>query len=65
MTLENLLAPAKGDATVSVYARALARMSSSERPMPPMGKGTPVTEEELALFQAWVDDGAPAERCEP
>jgi hypothetical protein len=65
MTLENLMAPSKVDANVPTYARAAARMASTERPMPPMGKGTPVTPEELALFQAWVDDGAPADGCDP
>jgi mono/diheme cytochrome c family protein len=65
MTLENLMAPSKADANTPVYARVAARISSAERPMPPMGKGTPVTAEELAAFQAWVDQGAPADGCEP
>lgn len=64
MTLENLMAPAKVDPNVPTYERVAARMASSERPMPPMGKGMPVSAEELALFQAWVDDGAPADGCE-
>jgi mono/diheme cytochrome c family protein len=65
MTLEHLMAPAKVDANVPVFERVLARVMSAERPMPPMGKGMPVSEEELALLQAWIDDGTPAERCEP
>lgn len=65
MTLENLMAPSKADPNTPVFARAAARMSNAERPMPPMGKGMPVTTEELALFQAWIDQGTPADGCEP
>jgi hypothetical protein len=65
MTLEHLMAPAKVDANVPVFERVLARVMSPERPMPPTGKGMPVTKEELALLQAWIDDGTPAEHCEP
>jgi uncharacterized membrane protein len=64
MTHQHLMAPSKVDANVAVWKRAIERMASSERPMPPMGKGQPITEEELAMFEAWVEQGMPAERCE-
>jgi hypothetical protein len=64
ITHANLMAPSKSDNSVAVWSKALERMASSEKPMPPMGRGQPVTEEELATFEAWVNDGAPAERCD-
>jgi hypothetical protein len=64
MTYANLMAPTKSDPTIVVWKRALERMSSSDRPMPPSGKGTPVSADEVAAFAAWVDQGVPAEQCE-
>lgn len=64
MTYEQLMAPAKVDPSVKVWKRALERMVSSERPMPPMGRGEPVTEEELSMFEAWIEQGMPADGCE-
>lgn len=65
MTFEDLMAPAKAEPNVPVFERVLARIESSERPMPPMGKGMPVTEAELAMLRAWIDDGTPGDRCAP
>ena len=65
MTRANLLAPSKVDASSPVWKRVVERMASSERPMPPMGKGTPVTEDELATFEAWAESGALEGRCDP
>ena len=65
MTRADLTAPSKVDANSPVWKRVIERMASSERPMPPMGKGNPVTEDELATFEAWAESGALAERCDP
>jgi mono/diheme cytochrome c family protein len=64
MNFENLMAPAKVDPNQTVFERVLARMESAERPMPPMGKGMPVTTEELAQFRAWIDQGTPGDGCQ-
>jgi mono/diheme cytochrome c family protein len=63
-TFAQLSAASKGYPDETIAERALTRMSSSERPMPPTGKGTPVSADEAAAFAAWIDHGAALEQCE-
>lgn len=64
LSRDDLLAAAKKDPSLSVVERALLRMVDSEKPMPPKGKGQPVSEADLEMFTRWVDDGMPAGRCD-
>lgn len=62
VTREDLLAPSTVDATQSFADRALVRMRDAALPMPPM-PGSPVPSAEIAMLEAWLADGAPAEVC--
>lgn len=64
MNRENLLAAAKKDATMKVIERVLLRVVASEKPMPPLGKGEPLTAAEVATLRAWFEQGATAGRCD-
>jgi hypothetical protein len=64
LTYENLSTAAKKDAAVWVADRALLRMSETEKPMPPASKNDRVTDADLAMFTAWLDDGMPKGRCD-
>ena len=67
VTVGDLLATAKEDATKNEAQLSLARMQSTTSPMPPASVANPATAAEIAAFQAWVtgnyqgscDGGAP------
>ena len=64
LTREHLLAESKKDATVTVIERALLRVTASEKPMPPVGKGEPLMADELATLRTWFEQGKQAGRCD-
>lgn len=64
LSRDNLLAVAKKDPNATVVQRALLRMVETEKPMPPAGKGDRVSEANLEMFTAWVDEGMPAGHCD-
>jgi mono/diheme cytochrome c family protein len=64
LTRDHLLEMAKKDPNAMVVERMLLRMSASEKPMPPVGKGDPVSAGNLEMFTAWVDEGLPAGHCD-
>lgn len=64
LSRDNLMVEAKKDPTVPVVQRMLMRMSATDKPMPPMGKGDPVSEANLEMFTGWVDNGMPAGHCD-
>jgi hypothetical protein len=55
---------AKRDASAIVVDRMLLRMMENEKPMPPVGKGERVSQTQLEMFTAWVDQGLPAGHCD-
>jgi hypothetical protein len=59
---DHLLAAAPSDGTKTVGERALERMMDPVAPMPP-APGTPASAEEIAMMQAWIVAGSPAEDC--
>lgn len=54
VTITDLLAPAKSDASKSEAAISLARMKDTASPMPPVSYSNPVTAAEIAAFDAWI-----------
>ncbi len=64
LTRDDLLAEAKKDPTVKVIERVLVRVTAADKPMPPAGKGEPLTADEVATLRAWFEQGAPAGRCD-
>ncbi|MDB4943679.1 MAG: peptidylglycine alpha-amidating monooxygenase [Labilithrix sp.] len=60
ITLADLQAPARSDASKKVYELALERMTSATNPMPP---SQPLAAEEIAAFAAWAHAGAPKTQC--
>lgn len=64
LTRDNLLAVSKKDATMKVIERALLRATATEKPMPPVGKGEPLTQDELSILRDWLEQGTQAERCD-
>jgi mono/diheme cytochrome c family protein len=46
-----------GNSTKSGLVAAIARLDEDEA-MPPAGKGTPLTKEQVGLVRAWIDQGA-------
>lgn len=63
VTYDDLQAPATSDASKSVIQASLTRMRDTQAPMPP-APATPATAEEVALLEAWINDGMPSV-CEP
>jgi hypothetical protein len=61
---ENLLAASKKDPNLIVAERMMLRMVDAEKPMPPAAKNDHVGPEDLGMFQAWVEAGMPAGRCD-
>jgi hypothetical protein len=47
-----------------VIERGLLRATASEKPMPPLGKGEPLTQDERVLLRGWLEQGAQAGRCD-
>ena len=47
----------KGDSKKSSVVVAIARLDEGSA-MPPDGKGTPLTDEQIGLVRAWIDQGA-------
>ena len=64
LTREHLLAESKKDASAKVIERALLRATASDKPMPPVGKGEPLTADELAILRTWLEQGTQAGRCD-
>lgn len=66
LTHEQLMAPSLRDPSQLVYQRMRARVHDSERPMPPTGSQDPLSADELAILDRWVEQGAPRgdERCD-
>jgi mono/diheme cytochrome c family protein len=64
LTRDNLLAVAKRDAAVMVADRVLLRVAETEKPMPPAGKGERVSQKDLEMFTAWVDQGLQPGQCD-
>ena len=63
MNRGDLMATSKRDTMMSVIERVLLRVSDPEKPMPPMGKGEPASEADIAMLKAWVDSGMTATEC--
>jgi hypothetical protein len=59
----DLIAESKVDPSVSVAARALKRIKDHEFPMPP-SPVSPVTHEEIAALEAWVNASTPVTHCD-
>lgn len=64
MTRDDLLAASRKEPGMTVLERALARATASDKPMPPVGKGMALSEEQLSVIRAWADDGSQAGRCD-
>jgi mono/diheme cytochrome c family protein len=64
LTRDNLLKASPKYPTDSVITRVLVRSAAVEMPMPPVGKGEPLTEEDRAVLEAWVNAQSPAGNCE-
>jgi mono/diheme cytochrome c family protein len=64
LTRDDLLATSKKDPAMTVVERALLRAAASEKPMPPMGKGEPLNEQQLSVIRDWVEQGSEAGRCD-
>ncbi|HEY3496788.1 MAG TPA: hypothetical protein VGK73_18950, partial [Polyangiaceae bacterium] len=62
MSYADLTAPARSDPGTAVAVLAVARMQSSDDPMPP-GTVPTVPAGEIGLFQAWIDAGLPPGDC--
>lgn len=60
-TYEDLVRPAVSLPSLTEAEYALLRMKSTEIPMPPSGDAVPA--DEIALFEAWLDDGMPDTGC--
>lgn len=58
----SITGPAPTAPTVTVAARALARMKDSLNPMPPQSQ-FPLEPAQIAAFEAWVNAGTPATGC--
>lgn len=63
ITRAHLIAMSKKDPALQVADRVLLRMAETEKPMPPVGKGEPVSEEDRAVLESWVEQGMPAGSC--
>jgi mono/diheme cytochrome c family protein len=63
MNRANLMATSMRDPSMEVIERVLVRISDQEKPMPPMGKGEPASEDEIAMLKAWVEGGSVAAEC--
>jgi mono/diheme cytochrome c family protein len=64
LTRDNLIALSKKDPTMTVIERVLLRVTAVDKPMPPVGKGEPLTEDELATLRNWSELGSQAARCD-
>jgi len=47
-----------GDSANSELVKLVARIGDEEHWMPPVGKGKPLTKEQVGLLRAWIDQGA-------
>ncbi|MFN3409375.1 MAG: c-type cytochrome domain-containing protein [Limisphaerales bacterium] len=47
-----------GDSANSELVKLVARIGDEENWMPPIGKGKPLTKEQVGLLRAWIDQGA-------
>lgn len=63
VTRDDLLAPALVDPQLRTVDRMLERMTSATSPMPP-APGTPSSNDEVVMLQAWVADGTPVGECD-
>jgi mono/diheme cytochrome c family protein len=64
MTRDNLLKISPKYPTDSVITRVLVRSAAVEMPMPPIGKGEPLTEADRAVLENWVNQQSPIGSCE-
>jgi mono/diheme cytochrome c family protein len=64
LSRDNLMAISKKDPMLTVIERALMRTTAVDKPMPPTGKGDPLTAEELFALNDWLEHGAQAGRCD-
>lgn len=64
LTRDNLLAPSPKDPTANVITRVLIRAAALEKPMPPVGKGEPLSEADRAVLESWVAQLSPEGNCE-
>jgi hypothetical protein len=64
LTRDNLLAEAKKDPTAKVIERVLLRVTATDKPMPPVGKGEPLSADEVSTLRSWFEQGALAGRCD-
>lgn len=60
-TYEDLVGPAVSLPSMTEAEYALVRMKSTEIPMPPSGGKVP--DDQIAVFEAWVNDGMPDTGC--
>jgi uncharacterized membrane protein len=61
---DNLVTVSKKDPTVTVIERALLRVTATEKPMPPLGKGEAPSQEEQKILRDWVEHGSQPGRCD-
>jgi len=64
VTLADLTATAKEDATKTEIELSVARMQSTTSPMPPTSVGNPATAADIATLQNWITAGTPAGSCD-
>lgn len=64
LTRDNLLAPSPKDPTANVITRVLIRAAALDKPMPPVGKGEPLSESDRAVLENWVKQLSPEGDCE-
>lgn len=64
LTRDNLLKMSPKYPTETVIERVLARSAAVETPMPPVGKGEPLSEEDRAVLENWAKQGGPVGDCE-
>lgn len=64
VTLADLSATAKEDATKTEIELSVARMQSTTSPMPPASVGNAATSADIATLQSWIAAGTPAGACD-
>jgi mono/diheme cytochrome c family protein len=64
LTRDNLLKASPKYPTDSVITRVLVRSAATDMPMPPVGKGEPLTEADRAVLENWVNQESPIGTCE-
>jgi hypothetical protein len=64
LTHADFAAKSMVDDAATVAQRSLLRVKQAAAPMPP-SSGTPLTSDEVAAFERWVNAGAPAGTCSP